>query len=96
MQNESKFICTQMAHRKKGKVLRLNINQCFSQWLTFLLINWSWVRVPPHPFLLNIKSFLGFRGRIPAGPRENTLKYNFKVHGRIKAREKSFDFSLAF
>ena len=24
------------------------------------------------------------------------LKYNFKVHGRIKAREKSFDFSLAF
>ena len=58
--------------------------------------NWSWVRVPPHPFLLNIKSFLGFRGRIPAGPRENTLKYNFKVHGRIKAREKSFDFSLAF
>ena len=47
-------------------------------------------------FLLNIKSFLGFRGRIPAGPRENTLKYNFKVHGRIKAREKSFDFSLAF
>ena len=38
-----------MTHGEKCQSLSSNIDKAFVPWFTFLLINWSWVRVPPHP-----------------------------------------------
>ena len=43
-----------MTHGEKYYSLYLNINKYFPLWFTFLLINWSWVRVPPHPFTFSL------------------------------------------
>ena len=54
MQFVSKFTCTQMTHGEKCQSLYCNIDKFFTPWFTFLLINWSWVRVPPHPFTFSL------------------------------------------